>query len=713
MVSLKSTTPDSAPRSNRALFFSFVIIAIASLIIASILTGNHLLYRSKITDKTRANLQSITAEAAKDIGKTITETMQAADAIADDLTKSRFTKEQIKMRLRQTLEQQPYLYGGGIAFEPHGFDPDRRLYAPYYKKSSENGNLELVMIDESYDYTEPQHEWYSTAIAKNKPWWVESFWGEASQRFLTSYSAVFFKNDPIDGTKTPAGVVIFTISMDKIKKLINSLELGPSGFGALVSQKGIYLYHPNNDYVISRKNILDVAKEKKDKDRLLLAEKAARGESGIMNHVSTTTGRVSWLTYAPIPRVGWSLHNTFLKDDIPINVDTLRHQLFQMIVAWLVFLAASGALVSRIHQGNIRGIWGLSLTGTLFIILGVGLLWTIALIYNPIKRNDGIKIFDATVLQKIMNEDTNRSKEKHLPAPVYVPTGVFIESMRFSGPDDIFMSGYIWQKYDASFPQDVKKKITIAKATNVFIREAHRESSHDYEIIKYYFEAEIQQNFNHKKYPLEQELITICIFQEELNHNIVLVPDIDSYEIRGSSNLPGIDNDAFLAGWKLTNSFYELQQRDMNTNFGLYHNAAGENHPTLHYNIRIQRNFIDAFISNLTPIIIVAIMLFFLLMLSNRLDAAQVFSICVAMFFVIVFSHIDIRRKISVGEIFYLEYFYFLTYGAILYASLNAVGIMLESKWRLFRAGNDLIPRALFWPTLYSLIFIVTFFMFY
>lgn len=713
MTSAKNADSGASTRSNPYLFYLLVIVAIVSFMGAIALSVNHIRYRTRVTESTKERLQQITVDAAQEIGKTINETIRGADSIAKALTTGDLTEKQFHAQLQQALSRNPFLYGCGIAFEPHGFKPEQRLFAPYYKKNQESGEIELVMIDEIYDYTLPENEWYATAVSKGKPWWVESFWGEASQEFLTSYSAVFYKTDPSDGSQKPAGVVIFTISMDNIKQLIDSLDLGPSGFGGLISQKGIYLYHPNNDYVVSRKNITDVAKEKNDEDRFFLAEQALKKEKGIIEHTSTTTKQESWLAYAPVPTIGWSLQNTFLKDDVPIDVDKLRHQLFYMILVWLIFLSASGSLASRLHRGNTQGIWGVSITASFFIMLGVGLLWTMALLYNPVKKNGGVNIFDKNVLQKVVNEHTNRSKLKHLPTPVFVPTGIFIESIKFSEQDNISLSGYIWQKYDASFPKNVKKTVTFSKATNISIKEAARQSTPQYEIIKYYFEAGVQQNFTHKKYPLEQEVIDISIIREEQNNNIVLIPDITSYEVLSSCNLPGIDSDTFLTGWKLTNSFFQLRKRDLKSSFGLDYTTAMENHPDLHYCIKIERNFLDAFISNLTPLIIVAIMLFFLLMLSNHLDAAQVFSICVAMFFVIVFSHIDIRRKIAAGEIFYLEYFYFLTYWSILYVSINSVGIMLKSNFFLFRLGNDLIPRASFWPTINGLIFLVTFFTFY
>jgi hypothetical protein len=299
-----------------------------------------------------------------------------------------------------------------------------------------------------------------------------------------------------------------------------------------------------------------------------------------------------------------------------------------------------------------------------------------------------------------------------MKAPHFVPTGVYIDAIKFSGPSDIFLSGYVWQKYSDDFPSDLKREFMISKATNVSIEKLNSFKQNGVETIQFHFEAEIRQKLTHKTYPLEEELIEFQIIHKELDHNIVLTPDLDAYKVRSASQLPGLDKSVFISGWNLLNSYYELRSSDLNTNFGVTRTVGKDDFPVLYYDIEIQRNFIDAFISNLTPLIIVSVMLFFMLFLMDKIDTAKVFNICIAMFFVIVFSHIDIRGKISAQEIFYLEYFFFITYGLILYVALNAIGWLLQTNTWYYRCDSK-IYAVLYWPVLLGLTFMITIFTFY
>lgn len=689
-----------------------LIFSLLSFVITFGLVWNHIQFQQHTVSKTKTELQELTVKATQDIESIFKRAMEKVDSIANDLTAGTLTKAEMLNRIEALVMNNPNYYGSTISYRPFGFDPSKRLYAPYFHRVENSENkLEFLQLEESYDYTLPEYDWFEIPMKEGSRW-GEPYWDPAAKTYLITYSSVFYQNISDAQEKSPLGVVTVDISMNYIQKIIEGIDLGTSGFGALTSREGIYLYHPVTEYVISKKNIKQVAKEKNDADRLILAEKAEKGESGIIDHISTTTRQEAWLVFAPIPLTGWSLQNTFLKKDIEIDVDSFRHQLILIIISGLIFVLIFLSFIYTKLAATRLNQWILTGLGSLLIAGSVGLIWVIALKYNPVGKISGTKILDKTSLQKAVTGYKNRSDSFHLEPPVFVPTGVFIEAIKFSGPNDVSLSGYIWQKYDSIFPKDVQKEFMISKASGVSIDKVRSFSENGIETIQYYFEADIQQKLTHKTFPIEEELIEFRLIHKELDHNIVLLPDLDAYKVRNASQLPGLDKSAFLSGWKLLSSYYELRPRDINTNFGVTQNVEKDYMPVLYYNIGIQRNFIDAFISNLTPIIIVSIMLFFLMMLADKIDTAKVFSTCIGMFFVIVFTHIDIRGKISAQEIFYLEYFFFITYGLILYVSLNAIGILKQTNNWFYQYNNGLYTL-LYWPVVLSLTFVVTVVTFY
>ncbi len=706
------TLPSASNRFKKnSKFLILVALSVISFIAAAGIIYDYKKYCNDELKTTKAELKAFTVKATQDIELILREAMQNADTIANDLTSDKLGKTDMLEKMEAVLLKNSIYYGVSISYRQYGFDPAIKLYAPYYYKvEGDEGRLEYCQVEDSYDYTTEFH-WFIEPMKEGNQW-SEPYWDPAGKVLMVTYSSVFYDQDRNSNKKVPLGVVTIDISLDAVKKIFEDIDLGASGFGGLISSKGVYIYHPNYDFVVSQKTIIEVALEKNDQDRLYVADKAANGEGGIVDHISTTTLQESWLVFEPIPISGWSLQNTFLKNDLEIDIDLIRHKLINIVVFVLNFLMFLLACFYIKIAHKIRYKWMIVGFGSFIILFAIASIWNIALRYNPADEIKGARISDIKTLQKKITDYNNRSEELQLAPPLLVPTGVYLDAIKFTDPSDVLLSGYIWQKYNDDFPKDIKKEFIISKATEVDLQEINTASSDGHETVQYHFTAKIRQKFNHKTYPLEEGLIELRLINKAFDQNILLIPDLDSYKIRSASILPGINKGVFIDGWKLMNSYYEFRTPELNTDFGISQSVEQENFPDLYFIISIQRNFIDAFISNLTPLIIVATMLFFLLLLGDRLDPDTVFSVCVAMFFVIVFSHLDIRSKISSQEIFYLEYFFLLTYGSIVYVIINAIGILLKANFWYYRYKSKM-PALLFWPLLLSFIFGITLFTFY
>ncbi|MEI6668043.1 MAG: cache domain-containing protein [Acidobacteriota bacterium] len=705
-------------RHQRVAFRLLLALALIGLIGSVSTISSYLTYTRSITDSARANLLTLTTRAAQSIDVLLKEAMGGVDSVAAELTAGTLNKDSAMARLKDGLEQHNHFYGSTVTYRPYGLDAARRLYSAYYSKKA--GRIDYLQLDTVYDYTTPEHEWYGPAMASG-PQWTSPYYDEAAKTFMVTYSAPFYAVDPATKVRSALGLVTLDISMDDIRRIIESLDLGPSGFGALVSKKGQYLAHPNSELVLGKKTLAQVAAEQNDPDRLILADKVEKGETGAIEHRSTTTGLESWLSYAPVPSTGWSLQNTFIKDGLPWDVNLIRRQLIYVIVALVAFGSAGGALLLGMHTLRLPRLWATSILTSVLLALGIGGMWKASLTYDSRGAGEGIQISDRTTLQKLMLNYVRSCAERHTEPPVYIPTGVFIESASFSATNELSVTGYLWQKYTIGLHDGLNRGFVISNATTLTLSDTYRQREGGAEVVRWRFNATIRHRFDHSKYPLEQEKIGLRILHQDLNHNVVLVPDLAAYKVINPTSLPGLEKGLFLPGWELRRSFFELRSRRYDTNFGLERSLAKEDFPALHFNIVIRRVFIDAFISNLTSVIIVTILLFTLLMIASKDErligfmqagSGRVLNICVAMFFVIAFSHIDIRRKIAAEEVFYLEYFYFLIYVTMLWISINSVLFAMGTKIWLVQYKDNLISKLLFWPCLMSLLFAATVFAF-
>ena len=709
MSNTQTLNPTQKHQPNKWLKIPAALICAFSLITALVMTYQHISFKSDIYESSKEELRQLTLDATRDIELILKDAMQAAEGLAQGLSNGEINPTNMHNELKSVLEANNNYFGGTITFAPYAYNADTRLYSAYYSKTGVENNLEFQQLADVYDYTTPEYDWYVVPMEKGNRW-GEPYWDEAGKTYMTTYSAVFYQKN----SNQPKGVVTIDISMGRIKDIIESLDIGPSGFGALTTRGGNYLYHPNYEYVQQRLNIRDVASDKSDKNRLLIADMALRGEGGVLDHISTTTGQSSWLIFETVPISGWSLQNTFIKEDLEIDVDHLRQQIIWIMIATIIFLTSLAAMVLKVNWASPRRVWLFTAFLSFLLVGGVSVIWYLALTFHlPDNTVSGVKISDKATLRSLMLDYSKISADKHLTAPIFIPTGLYLDSIEFNNANDVLVTGRLWQKYPIDYPKELIKGVQIGHAKGVKFVQTDTYSANDHEVVQWSFQADLRVKLDYSRYPLEVEQIAMKVLPLDSDQNLILVPDLDAYRLTTATLLPGLDKGVFIPGWKITESFFLLRTLQKNTNFGIKQNFDLQTLPTFHYVIGVKRVFLDAFISNLTPLIIVAIVLFSVVLLSPVVEIGRLLSICVAVFFVVVFSHIDIRKHISAGEIFYLEFFFFVTYFTIILAPINAFRIALSMPSSFFEKQNGLLAKAIYWPSILGTFLIISVIKFY
>ena len=170
-------------------------------------------YERGIVEPLKEDLIRRTLEAAAQIDGALTPAREAAEGMATRLDEiADPNEEQLVELLREAVLSDDSCYGGAIAFEPNRFDPERRLYAPYFARK--NGELAFLRIEESYDYTDPSQEWYAKALAEGPRWSEPYFDTSVGDVLMTTYSSVFHDEG------APQGVVTIDVSMDVIRQIV-------------------------------------------------------------------------------------------------------------------------------------------------------------------------------------------------------------------------------------------------------------------------------------------------------------------------------------------------------------------------------------------------------------------------------------------------------------------------------------------------------------
>ena len=706
---------------RRIATIALVLICAAGLAVTLFGAYRSYSYERGILEPLKEDLMRRTREAAGRIEKSLAPAREAAESMARQLDAIEHPREELLLELLETaIRSDDSCYGGAIAFEPNAFDPMRRLYAPYLARK--NGELEFLRIEDAYDYTAPEWEWYGVALAQGSRWSEPYFDTSVGDIMMTTYSAVFHHKAQPGTAGEPRGVVTIDVSMDAIRGIVRSLDLGGMGYAALVSKDGKFLYHPDEEIVLSGTGLLDLAKRSDDPDLTALATKIMGGESGIADHTAPLTGLDSWFVYEPVPTTGWSLIGVFVKQDAPIDTGVLRHWQISTGVALVVFLSAGLAIVLNVVGGGRRSLWAYSIVVSLLFVVGIGFTWRVSLEYDSDEDVRGRIVTDMAGLMSFETASLDRSRERLTDPPLFVPTGLLIDSLRFDGGTDVEVRGYIWQRYDLDAHSGIDRGVALAGVAEQRIGEPHVERVDGADVVRWPFEISQRVRFENSKYPLMRERFALRIIPRELSRGVVLVPDLEAYPILSPAARPGLDESVYLPGWQVTRTFFELRERMPTTNFGLGRAASRESFPHLYFNIEVRKEFVDTLVSNVVPLIIVGVVVFLVLLIIER-DEGRIMlmrtgtgfnlSICGTLLFVAVFSHIGARQKIAAQEIIYLEYFYIVMYFAILWVAVDSILFVRWPQSRFIQYDKNLLPKVLFWPVTLGALWLMTIRTFY
>jgi len=301
---------------------------------------------------------------------------------------------------------------------------------------------------------------------------------------------------------------------------------------------------------------------------------------------------------------------------------------------------------------------------------------------------------------------------------IKIPTGIFIQSLKFFNSTEVNLTGYLWQRYSDGVSDAFKPEPGVAgfilpeqvqTGSDIEPREVYRIRQGDEEVIGWYFEATLRQPFDYFYYPFDHKTVWVRLWPKDFAENVVLVPDFSAYKETGPSDVFGIENEIVLGTWERENTFFDFKPTCYDTNFGIDNYVGQEGFPELYYNIVIKRNSSNAFIVYLLPLFLVAALLFSALLTITEkpklieihgFNTTGVLGSCSVLFFVVMLAHIQLREEFAGSSIVYMEYFYFLMYAMLVAAAANTYMFSMGAarSLKIIHYRDNLIPKLLFWP---------------
>ena len=368
--------------------------------------------------------------------------------------------------------------------------------------------------------------------------------------------------------------------------------------------------------------------------------------------------------------------------------------------------------------------WWISVGATVALAAGVVALWTIEL--ESADPSRATPVVDAVTVERFLDEVTARTGRRSMPRPAQIETGLELQTIVFPGPHDVIVTGYVWQLFPPALPRTIARGVVFPDtlpADDDVMRQTWRVDTARGEIVGWFFRTTLYQPFDYAKFPIDERRFVLRMWHADPTQDVLLVPNFAAYHAMFPALRPGLRDHLEMPGWHVDASVFAMATTARRTGFGLPGSAAEGEAPELRFELRLTRDFTHAFVSNLLPLMLVALLLFGILMTvtldkeraaAHGFTTSSAYAASAALLFVALLGHLQIRGEVTTPQILYIEYFYFIAYLMILAVSVIVFVAATPGPHPRFIADRDvLLPKLLYWPLSFSLFFAITAWVFY
>ena len=594
-----------------------------------------------------------------------------------------------------------------------------------------------IYIVRSDSDLETKQEWLKDVIKKNSG---ENVWG--GPVFDSSVGKrIAYNITPCNINET---YIVFIYSTNRIFKKLLQTDISRFGIPYIMNNLTYFVAHPLGE----TRSLLQLGYDNNNEVLVRLSEHVIQGKPLEDNyrHVNTITKQISSEILIKLNKTGWFLGFVTYDGKALESADyqtILRrcHILLFFIIG--IFFMLIWHLFSR---GKVK-----EFSIFVFPVILFAMLAATISVYNyyPLQseNNEGARDFmkhslnSETHLREIHSKwDMKRlisqnslqafvggyqEESKILfgePAKL-IPMGVYFYSADFTNPYTIRLTGTFWQKFlilGEDYPQEMldiyhyedfnKMGVFLPGAyiNNIEQTDVTETKIGDYpaRLFRWNFDIESVQKLSYSLYPFGKNNIELTFWANDIDSNVILIPDLEGYMQLYPTAKPGIDRKFHLKSWDIYSSYFTYIMESYLSNFGNIDIQGVNQFPELIFCISIMRRFGDILIGKVIPLTIVLLLLFTILFVRDRSDGFNNIIGCSGLFFVLIIDHINLRESIAPEEIMFLEYAYFLSYALLLFVAVTSFDIFKRGNENSIKMDSTI--RKYFWTFVLGIMTMVT-----
>lgn len=279
---------------------------------------------------------------------------QASGNIYFDMIRHMDEPERMFTYSRKLVENNPYITGCAIAFEPYYYKDRGQYFMAYLHHSPEGGqdgsDSPIIQSETFGNVPYNQQVWYTDPITKKHPCWVNPLKEEETE----GEAIITFCLPIFDISGQPVGVLGADVSLTLLSKIVMAAKPTPNSYATLLSSDGSYIVHPDSNK-LSHQTVFTFSEHADDPSVKRVAKAMIAGKTDYQSF--KMGGRKFYAFYKPFQRsaipgranddLKWSIAIVFPEDDTLGDYHSLCYTILFIAFIGLLLLLALCRLITH------------------------------------------------------------------------------------------------------------------------------------------------------------------------------------------------------------------------------------------------------------------------------------------------------------------------------------------------------------------------------
>lgn len=248
-------------------------------------------------------------------------------------------RDSIYSLMQHFLIANPRIQGVAVGYEPGVVKGHEDGFAPYVMRTA-NGFI-CRDVFEIKEYRKA--EWYSKTKETGKSHWTKPFYESNDSVVITAYTTPL-----TDAEGKVYAVAAIDLNLNVMADSLQSLRPYPSAMLTVIDKDGMFVAHPNRDYIMNEtmESLIEKADYAPNLDILDEIKSGKRGKDEYY-----TKEDKMFLYYAPVAKNGWTITLEVPRKEIAKGYDKMfRAILMDMIIGIILLLLVSLFIIDRIAK---------------------------------------------------------------------------------------------------------------------------------------------------------------------------------------------------------------------------------------------------------------------------------------------------------------------------------------------------------------------------